>query len=115
MKRYDLLTPEGTRDLLFDECVALRTVEDKLRSVFQSHGYAEVVTPGLEFFDVFSSKSRYFSQESMYKLTDAKGRLMVLRPDSTLPIARLVGTRLREETFPLKLFYNQTIYRANPK
>ena len=115
MKRYDLLTPEGTRDLLFDECVALRKVEGKLINIFLSHSYTEVVTPGLEFFDVFSAKSRYFAQESMYKLTDAKGRLMVLRPDSTMPIARLVGTRLREETFPLKLFYNQTIYRANPK
>ncbi len=115
MKRYDLLTPEGTRDLLFDECVALRKVEDKLRNIFLNYGYAEVVTPGLEFFDVFSSKSRYFAQETMYKLTDGKGRLMVLRPDSTMPIARLVGTRLREETFPLKLFYNQPIYRANPK
>ncbi len=115
MKRYDLLTPEGTRDLLFDECAALRKVEEKLRNIFLSYGYAEVVTPGLEFFDVFSSKSRYFAQEAMYKLTDAKGRLMVLRPDSTMPIARLVGTRLREETFPLKLFYNQPIYRANPK
>ncbi len=115
MKRYDLLTPEGTRDLLFDECVALRKVEEKLRNVFLSHGYAEVVTPGLEFFDVFSLKSRYFAQETMYKLTDGKGRLMVLRPDSTMPIARLVGTRLREEAFPLKLFYNQSVYRANPK
>ncbi len=115
MKRYDLLTPEGTRDLLFDECVALRKIENKLTNIFLSHGYTEVVTPGLEFFDVFSLKSRYFAQESMYKLTDAKGRLMVLRPDSTMPIARLVGTRLREETFPLKLFYNQSIYRANPK
>lgn len=115
MKRYDLLTPEGTRDLLFDECIALRKVEEKLVKIFLNHGYTEVVTPGLEFFDVFSAKSRYFAQESMYKLTDAKGRLMVLRPDSTMPIARLVGTRLRDEVFPLKLFYNQSIYRANPK
>ncbi len=115
MKRYDLLTPEGTRDLLFDECVALRAADAKLRGIFLSRGYTEAVTPGLEFYDVFSSKSRYFSQEEMYKLTDAKGRLMVMRPDSTMPIARLVGTRLREEVFPLKLFYSQTIYRVNPK
>lgn len=115
MKRYDLLTPEGTRDLLFDECVAIRAAETKLRSIFLSRGYTEAVTPGLEFYDVFSSKSRYFSQEEMYKLTDAKGRLLVMRPDSTMPIARLVGTRLREEVFPLKLFYSQTIYRVNPK
>lgn len=115
MKRFDLLTPEGTRDLLFDECVAIRAAETKLRSIFLSRGYTEAVTPGLEFYDVFSSKSRYFTQEEMYKLTDAKGRLLVMRPDSTMPIARLVGTRLREEVFPLKLFYSQTIYRVNPK
>lgn len=115
MKRYDLLTPEGTRDLLFDECVALRMIENKLTDIFLNHGYTEVVTPGLEFFDVFTLKSRYFAQESMYKLTDGKGRLMVLRPDSTMPIARLVATRLREEPLPLKLFYNQSIFMVNPK
>lgn len=115
MKRYDLLTPEGTRDLLYDECAALRAAEEKLRKIFLNRGYTEIVTPGLEFYDVFNSKSRRFSQEQMYKLTDAKGRLMVLRPDSTMPIARVVGTRLREKPFPLKLFYSQTIYRVNPK
>ncbi len=115
MKKYDLLTPEGTRDLLFDESVARRTVEDKLQKLFKSYGYSEVITPGLEFYDVFMSKSRYFSQESMYKLSDAKGRLMAIRPDSTLPIARLSATRLKDEVFPLKLFYNQNIFRINPK
>ena len=115
MKKYDLLTPEGTRDLLFDESVARRTVEDKLRSLFEAYGYSEVITPGLEFYDVFTLKTRYFAQESMYKLSDAKGRLMVLRPDSTMPIARLAATRLKDGLYPLKLFYNQNIFRINPK
>ena len=115
MKKYDLLTPEGTRDLLFDECAARRIVEEKLRKIFENYGYSEVVTPGVEFYDVFNLKARYFSQESMYKLSDSKGRLLVIRPDSTMPIARLAATRLREEPLPLKLFYNQTIFRINPK
>ncbi len=115
MKKYDLLTPEGTRDLIFDECAALRSISGKLRGIFAGHGYTEVITPGLEFFDVFNNKSRHYPQEVLYKLTDGKGRLMVMRPDSTMPIARLVGTRLRTAPLPLKLFYDQTIYRANPK
>lgn len=115
MKKYDLITPEGTRDLLFDESVARRTAEDKLRKLFEDYGYSEVITPGVEFYDVFTLKSRYFAQESMYKLSDAKGRLMVIRPDSTMPIARLAATRLRDEAYPLKLFYNQNIFRINPK
>lgn len=115
MKKFDLITPEGTRDLLFDESVARRRVEDKLQTLFKKYGYSEVITPGLEFYDVFMAKSRYFSQESMYKLSDGKGRLMVIRPDSTMPIARLAATRLKDEVFPLKLFYNQNIFRINPK
>lgn len=115
MKKYDLITPEGTRDLLFDESVARRTAEDKLQKLFKDYGYSEVITPGLEFYDVFMLKSRYFAQESMYKISDGKGRLMVLRPDSTMPIARLSATRLKDEAYPLKLFYNQNIFRINPK
>lgn len=110
-----MITPEGTRDLLFDESVARRTVEDKLQKLFKDYGYSEVITPGIEFYDVFMLKSRYFAQESMYKLSDGKGRLMVLRPDSTMPIARLAATRLKDEVYPLKLFYNQNIFRINPK
>ncbi len=115
MKRYDLLTPEGTRDLLFDECATKRYIEERLRAIFSGYGYSEVVTPGLEFYDVFNGKARYFPQENMYKLVDGKNRMMVLRPDSTMPIARLAATRLREEPLPLKLFYNQSIFMVNPK
>ncbi len=115
MKRYDLLTPEGTRDLLFEECAAKRAITEKLTKLFSSFGYSEVMTPGLEFFDVFDGKARYFPQETMYKLVDGKNRLMVLRPDNTMPIARLAATRLKDEELPLKLFYNQSVFMVNPK
>ena len=115
MKNNDQLTPEGTRDVLFEECAAKRTISERVTGLFESYGYSEVITPGLEFYDVFNGKVRYFPQEAMYKLVDGKNRLMVLRPDSTLPIARLAATRLRQEELPLKLFYNQNIYMVNPK
>lgn len=115
MKGYDLITPEGTRDLLFEECAVRKREEDKLRYLFITNGYSEVITPALEFYDVFNMKARSFRQESMYKLIDGKGRLMVMRPDSTMPIARIVATRLKGSRKPLKLFYSQNIYRCNPK
>lgn len=111
MKNYDLITPEGTKDLLFGECIVRRNIEDVLLKLFKSRGYSEMITSGLEFFDVFNQKSRYFPQENLYKLTDSKGRLIVLRPDSTMPIARVVATRLRDAYLPLRLCYNQTVYR----
>ena len=114
MKRYDLITPEGTKDLLFEDCAMRRSLEEKLSKIFKSKGYCEIVTPGLEFFDVFNLNSRYFPQESMYKLVDNKGRLLVVRPDSTMPIARVAATRLRDAELPLILFYRQNVYRNKP-
>ena len=114
MKRYDLLTPEGTKDLLFEDCAVRRGLEEKLSGIFKSMSYCEIVTPGLEFFDTFNLNSRYFPQESMYKLTDNKGRILVVRPDSTLPIARVAATRLRDAELPLRLFYRQNVYRNKP-
>lgn len=114
MKNYDLITPEGTKDMLFGECKVRRNIENTLLNIFKSRGYSEMITPGLEFYDVFNLNSRYFPQENLYKLTDSKGRLLVMRPDSTMPIARVVATRLKDAMLPLKLCYNQTVYRTEP-
>ncbi|MCR5121103.1 MAG: ATP phosphoribosyltransferase regulatory subunit [Ruminococcus sp.] len=113
MKRYDLITPEGTRDLLFEECLARRTVQKRLTELFRHFGYSEVVTPCMEFYDVFLGTSRTFRQESLYKLTDSKNRLITLRPDNTIPIARLAATRLKESDLPLRLYYDQAVFTNN--
>lgn len=114
MKQNNKITPEGTRDLLFEECMTQRAVENMLADVFTLRGFNQVVTPGLEFYDVFDPGRSGIGQEVMYKLTDKRGRLMVLRPDSTLPIARLTATRLQNQQKPLRLFYTQRVYRSNP-
>ncbi len=114
MKLYNKITPEGTRDLLFEECAARRLAESRLKQVFVSHGYQEAVTPGIEFYDVFEPARSGIPQEIMMKMSDQKGRLMVLRPDTTTPIARLAATRLQNMERPMRFYYNQPIYRSNP-
>ncbi|MDE5753112.1 MAG: ATP phosphoribosyltransferase regulatory subunit [Oscillospiraceae bacterium] len=114
MRRYDLITLEGTKDFLFEECALKRIVETQTRALFKSMGYSRLITPGVEFYDVFNLNSRYFPQEELCKLTDNKGRLVVLRPDSTFPIARVAATRLKEATLPLRLYYTQPVYHFAP-
>lgn len=114
MKAYYKITPEGTRDYLFEETGAINDVTSITTSVYRSKGYHEVKTPFLEFFDEFNMNTGAIPQEQMFKLTDNKGRLMVLRPDSTLPLARVAATRLQNKTLPIRLFYSQTVYRSNP-
>lgn len=114
MQKNKLIAPEGTRDILFEDCAARRQVEEKIKALFESRGFTEVITPGIEFYDVFSSDAHGLPQETMYKLVDGKGRLLALKPDLTMPIARLAATRLREQTRPLRLYYNQNIYTITP-
>lgn len=114
MKNYSKITPEGTKDFLFEECHSTRTVSHILGEVFVKRGFHEVLTPAIEFYDVFSNPAAMIPQENMFKLSDSKGRLMVMRPDSTLPIARMAATRLQNEILPIRLYYNQRVYRSNP-
>ena len=111
MRKYDLITPEGTKDFLFEECLVRHETEAKLYDIFKSKGYYELTTPALEFYDVFQTESGHYPQERLYKLTDSKGRLLVMRPESTMPIARVIATRLRDASLPIRLFYNQSVYR----
>lgn len=115
MKYYDKITPDGTRDLLFGECDQRSQVTKTLKDLFVAQGYRRVMTPALEFYDVFGKAAKYLPKETMYKLTDAKGRLMVLCPDCTVPVARLTATRLKDMPKPLRLYYNRNIYRGFPE
>ncbi len=105
------ITPEGIRDLLFEECTAKNIVGTILKNVFEKKGYNQVITPTLEFFDLFSFDGSGIHQQDMYKLTDNHGRLLAVRADSTLPIARMVSTRLKNENLPIRLYYDQPVYR----
>lgn len=111
MKKFNKITPEGTKDILFEECLSQRTVSERLTHIFKMRGYNEVITPGMEYYDVFDAPNAAIPQYEMYKSTDNKGRLIVFRPDLTLPIARLTATRLQAMEKPIRLYYNQPIYR----
>ena len=114
MKRNLKITPEGTKDYLFKECTAVDYVCKKIQKVFENHQFHRVITPALEYYDLFSTESSGISAESMFKTTDNSGKIVVVRPDSTLPIARLVSTRMQNEVLPVRLYYNQAVYRNNP-
>lgn len=102
MKKYANITPEGTKDFLFEECDARRKIEGTLSTLFKEKNYRKVITPAVEFYDVFNRNSAGMPLETMYKLTDMHGRLLVLRPDNTMPIARVVATRLNNSVFPIR-------------
>ena len=50
----------------------------------------------------------------MLKIIVRSGKIMVMRPDCTTPIARVAATKLRSLPLPHRLYYDQTVYRSNP-
>ncbi|PGZ11081.1 ATP phosphoribosyltransferase regulatory subunit [Bacillus cereus] len=111
MTKWKRANPNGTRDYLFEECTLIEEVEQKLRRTFLDRGYEEIRTPTIEFYDVFAFQNRPIDEEKIYKFFDEKGRIIVLRPDMTIPLARVIGTQ-RWDT-PLKVTYSGNVFRAN--
>ena len=113
MGRYSNVVPDGAYDLLFKECEARRSVEKSMADLFKSRGFSEAATPLLEFYDVFSGAASQLDDEIMYKLIDPRGRILVLRPDNTTPMARVASTKLKGFVPPLRLFYSQHVFRIS--
>ncbi len=112
MNKKNML-PEGTRDLILDECVIKRKLERDIDSLFEKWGYKEVITPTLEFYETFNYNSQTLKEEDMYKFFDNRGRILVLRPDMTIPIARVVQTKLKDVDSPIKLRYTSNVFRVH--
>ncbi len=111
MKTYRKNIPDGMRDLVYSEIKTVKEIGESLISLYQKRGYAQVVSPTIEYFDVFNIENRVIAEESMFKMTDKSGKLVVLRPDNTTPMARIAATRLKNAPKPVKLCYNQNVYR----
>ncbi len=105
--------PEGTQDRLFEECQERRAVQNALTGLFRSQGYREVSTPEVEFYDLFIQSGSPLPQEQMLKIVDRGGRIMVMRPDCTTPIARMAATKLKDLSKPQKLYYDETVFRSD--
>ena len=103
--------PSGTRDVLPDEMRELRALTERLRTVFDQAGYGEVYTPALEYETTFARAEAYTPRPA-YRMFDEAGNVLVLRPDMTVPIARLVATRYQHAEPPLRFAYFAHSYRG---
>lgn len=112
MSKKNML-PDGTRDLILDECVIKRSLERSIDSLFESWGYKEVITPTVEYYETFDNDTQSLKEEDMYKFFDNRGRILVLRPDMTIPIARVVETKLKDARVPIKLRYVSNVFRVH--
>lgn len=111
MEPRRLQIPTGMQDTLPGECARKRRLEQEVRRLFALSGYQEVETPILEYYDALDDPTYGYRPEHVWKTFDSRGRVLALRPDSTIPSVRLAAGRLREEALPLRLCYVQSANR----
>lgn len=107
------IVPEGTRDFTIDECKKRNVIIKTITGVFEKWGYGEIATPTVEYYKIFNHKTQSLKEEEMYKFFDKSGSILVLRPDMTVPVARMINTKLKDMTLPLKLFYTANVFRVH--
>ncbi|MGL4569900.1 MAG: ATP phosphoribosyltransferase regulatory subunit [Clostridium sp.] len=105
--------PEGTRDLVFNECRRKKSIISSLENTFDKWGYDEVITPTIEYYSTFFSGEEGVNEEEVYKFFDGNGRILSLRPDMTVPISRVIGTKMKEVEPPIRLRYTSNVFRVN--
>jgi ATP phosphoribosyltransferase regulatory subunit len=101
-------TTPGTRDVLPPESTRLLDVQAKIRERFRLFGYGEVLTPALEYSEVVEEPKL---RDVSFKLFDPDNQMLLLRPEMTTPVARLVAQRLRNFPPPYNLSYVLPVYR----
>jgi len=103
----------GMRDMLPAEVRCFRRVEQVFREVCLGWAYEEVRTPTIEHLHLFTSAGTLSPQMlgRVYSFLDWdgwSGERVVLRPDSTIPVARLYVEKMRGHPVA-KLFYVQNV------
>ena len=103
----------GVRDLLPEEMERFRRFEAEFRRSCALWGYQEVRTPVLEYLHLFTAAGTLSPEmlQDIYSFLDWdgwSGERVVLRPDGTIPVARLfIESSLSP---PARLFYVENVF-----
>lgn len=105
------LVPRGFRDRLFREAGERGRLSLALGEVFAGWGYMPVETPAVEEYATLEAGAGRSVEDKAFRLIDLDGRLLALRPEMTVPIARVAASRLAGFPGPHRLSYVAEVFR----
>ena len=112
-KATKALLPAGLRDVLPPEAAHEARVIEALLAQFAAHGYERVRPPLVEFEESLLAGSGAAMASQTFRLMDpVSQRMMGVRADITLQIARIAATRLAGAPRPLRLSYAGEVLRV---
>jgi ATP phosphoribosyltransferase regulatory subunit len=109
------LTPNGTRDFLPKEVGQFTAIKSKVAKIIHNWGYQEVQTPIIEYVENMAMNLGPDIVKKMFKFQDFNGEIVALRPEMTIPIARVVATKMHDKLPPMRLYYIANVFRYSPE
>jgi ATP phosphoribosyltransferase regulatory subunit len=107
------LLPAGLHDLLPPDAEREAALVEHAMGVFRAHGYERVKPPLVEFEEsLLSGVGKGWSLQTFRLLDPESQRMMGVRADMTLQVARLAVTRLLNAPRPLRLCYAGEVLRV---
>lgn len=86
-------------------------VATKLRSLYQKYGYLPYKMSKFEEYDLYARNKEFLDGARIVTFNDTDGKLLALKPDVTLSIVKNDA----EGDAKRKVYYNETVYRAQKK
>ncbi|HEY7608099.1 MAG TPA: ATP phosphoribosyltransferase regulatory subunit [Alphaproteobacteria bacterium] len=110
------LLPAGLRDILPPDAAFAADLVQRLRACFAGYGYDWVDPPLVEFEDtLFGGAGAAMTQETFRLMDPVSQRMMGVRTDITVQVARIATTRLANAARPLRLAYAGDVLRVKGK
>jgi ATP phosphoribosyltransferase regulatory subunit len=107
------LLPNGLRDVLPPDAALEADVVDRLLAAFQGTGYERVKPPLIEFEESLLSGVGAATATDTFRVMDPLSqRMMGLRADMTIQVARMATTRMTKFPRPLRLCYAGQVLRV---
>ncbi len=80
-----------------------------LRNLYEQYGYKKYKMSKFEEYDLYLENKSFLPSQQVITFTDLSGKLMALKPDVTLSIAKNAPSEPQELE---KLYYNENVYRT---
>ncbi len=108
------LLPAGLADMLPPAAAREARISRTLMEVFAGNGYQQVKPPLIEFEEHLLEGSGAALASKMFRVMDpVSHRMMGIRTDITLQIARVATTRMKQDPRPLRLSYSGQVLRVH--
>ncbi|MGN0819310.1 MAG: ATP phosphoribosyltransferase regulatory subunit [Christensenellaceae bacterium] len=97
---------------MIDESVLMQEerISLTLRKLYSSYGYGCFKMSKFEEYDLYSKNKNFLLSDRVIAFTDTNGKMMALKPDVTLSIAK--NAKIRKGNV-LRLFYDENVYRVS--